>query len=532
MNTKSHIKIVALLMLMIFAGRAFAQQPTIQYMRNYDKRGINVFETTKVDTIPYDGFKVRLGANFTQGYQNLGHSNNTKAVLQGGTTNSPIYYIETAPGSGSFVNRATGAPIADPIVPDPNIFGGYINSNTNARFTNLNQVYEQSGGFPLAMANLNIDVQITDGVTLNLVSYMSAHHHNEFWVKGGYFQIDKVGFLNSDFFNRLWKNLTLKVGHMEVNYGDQHFRRSDGGNTIWNPFIENYIMDEFTTEIGAELYYKKSGFIGMIAMTDGEIQGNVSKPKDRAPSIYGKVGFDKNLQDNLRVRLTGSFYTTKSSVSNTLFGGDRTGSNYQYVMENTAATLTANAFSGRFNPGYKDNVTTFMVNPFVKFGGLEFFGTFEQAKGNSQLENGEVKYSGTTPNTNHDGSAIKKLSDRKTTQYAADLIYRFGKDENFYVGARYNKVNSQLRFGQGSSQAAYIDQLGTLKDVSITRTAFGAGWFITRNVLFKAEYVIQKYDGFPSAFTNYSTSAAGYQDASILAKGKFDGFVIQGIIGF
>ena len=30
-------------------------QPAIQYFRNYDKRGINVFETSKTDTIPYDG---------------------------------------------------------------------------------------------------------------------------------------------------------------------------------------------------------------------------------------------------------------------------------------------------------------------------------------------------------------------------------------------------------------------------------------------------------------------------------------------
>ena len=63
----------------------------------------------------------------------------------------------------------------------------------------------------------------------------------------------------------------------------------------------------------------------MLAMTDGEIQGSVSKPDDRKPSIYGKFGFDKKFGD-IRARLTGSFYTTKSSISNTLYGGDRTGS--------------------------------------------------------------------------------------------------------------------------------------------------------------------------------------------------------------
>ena len=119
---------------------------------------------------------------------------------------------------------------------------------------------------------------------------MSSHHHNEFWVKGGYFQIDKVGFLNSELMDKLWKNLTLKVGHMEINYGDAHFRRNDGGNTMYNPFIENNIMDAFSTEIGGELYWQKSGWIAMIGITDGEIQGSVTKPNDRKPSIYGKLG--------------------------------------------------------------------------------------------------------------------------------------------------------------------------------------------------------------------------------------------------
>ena len=48
----------------------------------------------------------------------------------------------------------------------------------------------------------------------------------------------------------------VRVGHMEINYGDAHFRRSDNGNAIYNPFVGNYIMDAFTTEIGGEVYLK------------------------------------------------------------------------------------------------------------------------------------------------------------------------------------------------------------------------------------------------------------------------------------
>ncbi len=426
-------------------------QPAIQYFRNYDKRGVNVFETTKTDTIPYDGLKIRFGAGFTQGYQNLSHSN--------------------------------GLPAPSPL-------------------------YEMGGGFPLAQANFNIDVQLYDGVSLNLVSYMSSHHHNEFWVKGGYLQIDKVGFLKSEFFDKLWKNLTLKVGHMEVNYGDAHFRRSDGGHTLWNPFIENNIMDAFTTEIGAELYWKKDGLFIMGGYTDGEIQGNVAAPSTpagakRAPSFYGKVGFDKQLKENLRVRLTGSVVTTSSSASNTLFGGDRAGSNYQYVMENAPVTLTGNAFSGRFNPGFRDNLTAFVINPFVKFGGLEVFGTFESASGLSSLENAE----GVT--------AYSKEPDRIATQTAVEALYRFGKTEQFYFGARYNTVAATIAEGYTATVR------GTRTDVTIDRTSIGAGWFITRSILLKGDYVTQYYKGFLATGAN-----------NRFYNGKFDGFVIQGAISF
>ncbi len=438
---------------LLFAGMmAFAQlQPAIQNFRYYDQRGVNVFETPKEDTVVYDGLKLRIGAGFTQGYQSLSHSN--------GLTDEPT------------------------------------------------KLYSMGGGFPLAQANFNIDVQLYDGISLNLVSYMSSHHHNEFWVKGGYLQVDKVTFLNSEFMDNLWKNLTLKVGHMEVNYGDAHFRRSDGGHTLWNPWIENNIMDEFTTEIGAELYFKKNGFLAMAGYTDGEIQGNVSAPADggekqRKPSLYFKAGFDKQLQDNLRVRLTGSMMTTKSSIGNTLFGGDRTGSNYQYVMENSPVTLTGNAFSGRFNPGFRDNLTAFMINPFVKFSGLEVFGTWEYAYGNSALENGE-------------GASYEAQDNRQAHQTAVEALYRFGKNEKFYFGARYIKVSATL--AEGFTATA----LGTRYDVSVDRTSIGGGWFITRNILLKGEYVTQNYND----FKNTGANARFYE-------GNFNGIVIQGAISF
>ncbi len=456
----SHSKKLRLMNFVLFAALslgAYAQQVPIQYFRPYDQKGLNVFETTKVDTIAYEGIKLRIGANFTQQFQNLSHSNSENIV-------------------------------------------GEVNTNA---------LYDLSPGFNLAMANLNLDAQLADGIRVSLVSYMSTRHHNEFWVKGGYFQIDKVGFLNNEFMDRLWKNLTLKIGHMEINYGDTHFRRSDGGNALYNPFVENNIVDAFATEIGGELYWQKSGYLAMVGITDGEVQGSVTKGEDRAPSFYGKVGYDNTVADNVRVRLTGSLYTTKSSISSTLYSGDRAGSRYYMVMESLNATAKDNFTSGRINPNFKDNVTAIMINPFVKFQGLEIFGTYEKMRGNSQVENGEIQ------STNPALPALTKLEDRKFSQYAVDALYRFANDK-MYFGGKYNIVKGDLAFNQVTTQPA-INQ-GVRDNVKVERTAVAAGWFITPNILMKAEYVKQKYFGFPGA--------------DLRNNGKFDGFVIEGIIGF
>lgn len=451
------LRFMMLIVIMTVTLGAYAQLSPIQYFRPYDQSGINVFETSKIDTVAFTGLKLRMGANFTQQYQSLKHSNSENVV-------------------------------------------GEVNKN---------ELYDLSPGFNLAMANLNIDVQLADGVRVSLVSYMSTRHHNEFWVKGGYFQIDKVGFLNNEFMNNLWKNLSLKIGHMEVNYGDTHFRRSDAGNALYNPFVENNIMDAFATEIGGELNWQKSGFLAMVGITDGEVQGSVTKGEDRSPSIYGKLGYDNQITEATRVRLTGSVYTTKSSISNTIYSGDRAGSRYYMVMEGPTATSAANFTSGRINPGFKDNVTSFMINPFIKIKNVELFGTYEVSKGKSQVENGEIQ------STDPAQPYLAKQEDRQFNQFAVDGLYRFANDK-LYVGAKYNVVEGDLVIGSSTTQPN-ISQ-GVRENVKIERTAFAAGWFVTPNILMKAEYVTQKYLDFPTA--------------DLRSNGQFEGFVIEGIIGF
>jgi len=453
---KNSIKLVRLFAIIgtTTIGFSAMAQEGMQYFRPNDKSGINVFETTKSDTTAFKHLKVKVGGNFEQSFQGLSDKNTAIPVTQ-------------APYIG-----------------------------------NVNNLVHLTSGFDLAMANLNVDAQLYDGIRVNLTVYLASRHHEDAWVKGGYIQFDKLTFLNSELVNNIMKSVTIKVGQFDVDYGDQHFRRSDGGNTIYNPFIENYVMDEFATEIGGELYYHSNcGLFAMGGVTNGELDPTVLSPSKvdsatgrsnyYAPAFHGKLGYDKQLSEKFRLRATGSFYIDQSANSNTLFGGDRTGSHYFDVMSSQSiangTTLNDandyNAFSGRFNPGFSEEVHAFMGNLFLKYGGLEFFGTYELSQGRT----------------------ITERNLRQATQYAGDLIYRFpAHKENFWVGLRYNSVTAALQ--------------GVAADITINREAASLGWFATKNIMLKVEYVEQTY--------------LNYASTNILNGGKFNGYMVEASIGF
>lgn len=470
-NSLLHVLPLAIL---LFSQVAFAQQPEIQYYRPWDKDGINVFEPSKKAAQPaYTGFKIRIGGSFTQDFQSLKHSNKI-----------PVGFNPVSTTNKNNKNLLYGVDKA-------------VTPQTDPTWANADSTSGTLTGFNLAMANLNFDFQIEDGIRVCLENYMSARHHSEFWVKGGYIQIDKLPmFKNPKWFSDYMR---VKIGHFQPNFGDMQFRRSDGGNTMFNPFVENYILDAFSTEIGGEVYvFPTSNLMIMGGLTSGFINGNIDnypdvpltgnvEPSQKKPSVFFKAAFDDQINPNLRVRLSASYYANASSGRNTMYAGDRTGSHYFMVMEPAnGASYSANFTSGRFNPGFSNKVSAFMINPFVKFYGLEVFGSYEQLKGRTNAE--------------RDGS------EREFTQLSVEGNYRFFAAQNVYVGGRYVSMTGR------PAGASFT------KDISISRVALAAGWFPSKNLLLKGEYVMQQYKDFPTA---------DYRN-----EGEFSGFMIEAVVGF
>lgn len=431
---KANIKVLTVAMLVLFSLPAISQQRDILNFRSPDQRGVNVFETIKSDTGTFNGLKVNFGGAFALQYQGINHYN-----------------------GASFVANGEGE--------------------------NINQLIDLGDNFNLATANMNINVQLAKGVRMNLVTYLSSRHHPEPYVKGGYFQIDRLDFIKEGFADQLMDMVTIKIGHMENNYGDAHFRRTDNAMSIYNPFVGNYIMDGFTTEVGGEIYLQKNGLLAMVGLSNGKLNQDVKNPGSTKAAFIGKLGYDKQLSDDLRLRLTGSVYSTGTSKSINLYSADRAGSRYYSVMESITASRD-DFRSGRWNPKFADKLTAIMINPFIKWRGLELFGTYEKAEG------GDFKGSDET---------------RTWNQIAGEVIYRFGPNEKVYAGARFNTVSGKL---------ANSD----LNKVTINRNQLAIGWFLTKNVLAKFEYVNQNYRD----FTNDNI----YKD------GRFKGVMFEAVIAF
>lgn len=445
---------ILLNLLPLTAQNSFGQ---IQNLIPRNQSGINQFDVKK-DSIEFKGLNIDIGAAIALQFQGLNSFNEQNS--------------STIPSG---------------------VMGYRLNNLAN--------------NFNLPTANLTIGAQLYDGVRVNLELYLAARHHNETWVKGGYLQIDKLDFIKQNFLADFMKYATIKIGQMENNYGDAHFRRSDNGNTLANPFIGNNIMDAFITETGAELYYNRNGFVSMLGVTNSKLNQNVkevvaSTPTENntiSPSILAKLGYDKQIDKNLRIRITGSLYHVANSSAN-LYSSDRTGSRFYGVMTHSAYTGVSgpvadnfdpksNKDTGRFDPGYGNWATSYMINPFVKFKGIEFFGTVEFTSGG-------------------DTEGVDKK--RTVNQYVGDALYRFGKKEKFYIGAKYNIVHGKLKNDNTDA-------------VTINRLESGIGWFMTKNILTKLIYVDQNYK-------NFSQLSEG--NPNDLYGGNFNGIMFEAVIRF
>lgn len=445
------------------AANAQVSFGNMQNQISRSKDGINVFDVQKDDK-EFKGMSVDLGGAFNMDFQAINSFNDQPATFVA-----------------------------------PSKITGYRLMNTENNFV-------------LPAADMTIGAQLFDGVRVNLDIYLASRHHNDTYARGGYLQIDKLDFIKKDFLANFMKYATIKIGQMENNFGDAHFRSSDNGSTLRNAFVGNNIMNAFSTEMGIEVYYKRNGWVSMLGATNGNLNQGTQEvvfttgPNTNtvvSPSILAKFGYDKQIDKDLRVRLTGSYYHNANLGNSNIYSSSRSGFGFWGVLNNNAyknngvdVAASYNSTStpeATFNPNFKNWATSIMINPFVKYKGLELFGTVELASG---------------------GDKAGVDAKRKADQYAGELIYRFGKTEQFYIGGKYNTVSGKLSNADA-------------KKVTVNRFESSIGWFMTKNIVAKLDYVNQNYKDYSQFVGNVPTG-----NANNFYGGQFKGLVFEAAISF
>ena len=379
-------------------------------------------------------------------------------------------------------------------------YASHVDSNTwNVPGNTGAGVGDSESALSLPSANLDINAKVMSGFNVKLQTMLASHHHNETYVKGGYATIDNLDFIAPGFLSGFMKDATIKIGVNDINYGDDQYRRTDNANVMRNPFINNMAVEAYDQGTHVELLYRIPAISSFVVMGVTNGQAN---PQDTAESdtygttsntyaVYGKIGFDHDYTDNLRLRITESVYNVSGVNRQDLYEGDKAGN----VIRNVYGTVNSAVLSSGWDPtrnyvNYKGtkqfssapDVFASKTNLFVKYYDTEFYGMYEIINAEDTM--------GKSIDVNH---------------YAIDLVQRFYNDK-FWVAARYENAVQK-----------YNDSYNDLGDAELTQYQATLGWFLSKNAVAKLEYIKQEREKFSI-----------YKDG----KASFDGFMVNASLSF
>lgn len=370
------------------------------------------------------------------------------------------------------------------------------NADLTFNYQGLDQNYDLFGktgevtlqpGLSLPTANFDVNAKVMSGFNVKLETMFSSHHHNETYVKGGYATIDNLDFIVPGFASDFMQNATIKVGVDDINFGDDQFRRTDNADVMRNPFIHNMGVEAYMQAPHIEVLYRlPANTFVMVGITNGQVNPDDVTAVDRnstsgssnRPGLYGKVGFDSQINDDLRVRLSESVYTVHgTNKGSSLYSGDKAGTPSRKIFDDGTDT----DFGALWNAlsGFSD-LTVSKTNFFTRYQDTELYAMFEIADG-----------------------ADAKGVDMAMNHYAVDLVQRFHNDK-FYAAARYEKAKLD-----------YKEATNDLGDAEMTQWQVGLGWFLSKNAVAKLEYIDHERTN-NSSFVGGTADFKGYMISTAL----------------
>ena len=379
-----------------------------------------------------------------------------------------------------------------------------VNGKNYTTATGAPNANEVESGLILPTANFDIYAKVMSGFNVKLQTMLASHHHNDTYVKGGYATIDNLDFVAPGFLSDIMRNTTIKIGVNDINYGDDQFRRTDNANVMRNPFINNLAVDGYLQGTHLEVLYRIPSIssFAVVGVTNGQANpadvavtdynANAGTASSNRYALYGKLGFDHQLNDDFRFRITESVYFVEGINRNDLYSSDKAGDvarNIFGAAADSSQTVGWNAMSGYIKtPGgtYVSKTAADMVasktNLFTKYQDTEFYAFYEKVNG-------------------------KDVQDKSMDMdhYGIELVQRFYNDK-FWAAARYE-----------NAVVKYADAFNDFGDAELTQWQLGLGWFLSKNAVAKLEYIDQEREKFSI-----------YKDG----KASFNGFMINASLSF
>jgi hypothetical protein len=323
-----------------------------------------------------------------------------------------------------------------------------------------------SSGFQTPFGDLSFLARLGDVMEVYYDLYLASRPHpSTTYGHEGYLIFHRMpGSLGENsLIQKFFDIADVKVGAFDIDFGDSRYRRSNNARVQYNPLIGNYVVDPETEEIGVEVYSKPTRLNWLVALTNGTTTGHVDR--SNGYGVHGKLW--GQVTPDLRAALSG--YRADHSASGTgtaasgeksfLFSNSRSGGPYDGVIAGGDAP-------GQILPATGKDVTALQ-------GDLTWNHWPYEAYGNL----------GWTRDSDTNGSAPGSPEER-WYYGAAQGVYHLTAD--LYAAAQYS--------------AAFAGKINNVSsDGVVQRIQVGGGYWFTRTMLAKLEYVYQWYHDFTPA---------------------------------
>jgi hypothetical protein len=347
-------------------------------------------------------------------------------------------------------------------------------------------------GFQTPFGDLSFLANFGDRMDIYYDLYLASRPHEETtYGHEGFIVFHQMPgeLAENDLISAFFEVADVKVGAFDIDFGDSRYRRSNNARVRNNPLVGNFVVDPETEEIGMEIYSKPTVLNWLVGLTSGTTTGHVDK--GGGFGMHGKLWTEVN--SNLRVAAS-------------VYGVDHSGNGTGYPVGGDKSSL----FSGSRSGGPYDEV----------IGGGNAPGQILPTNGQDMVAvQGDVTWNcwpwelygniGRTRDSDINGSAAG--SPEESWNYAAaEVVYHL--TSSLYSAARYS--------------GAYADKINNISsDGVVNRIQAGGGYWISRTMLIKLEYVYQWYDEFNPAEGQVSSS-------DVWRNPSFNGVILEASFSF